>query len=132
MKLYKLKIDLVNADKNISRVILVSEDITFSYLHLNIQKAMGWENKHLYMFQVGNEYVDSDDTKESIDSQDNKIPTFTKISEMINVGDTFYYIYDMGDEWRHKIKVLDLIDMSLCEPIILESKGKCPKEDSRE
>lgn len=131
MKFYKLKISLIDVKQEVSRVILVPEDVTFGYLHLTIQKVMGWENKHLYMFQVGDRYIDSDDLTKSIGSQKNKVPTFAKISDLINIGDTFNYIYDMGDEWRHKIKVLGLIDTSLCEPIILRSVGKCPKEDSR-
>ena len=42
MKFYKLKINLLGEDRKISREILVLEDITFAYLHMNIQKAMGW------------------------------------------------------------------------------------------
>lgn len=130
MKFYKLKINLLGEDRKISREILVPEDITFAYLHMNIQKAMGWENKHLYAFIVGNVLIESDDYTEPSQASD-CMPTFTKISELVNVGDTFQYIYDMGDEWRHEIKVLDLIEVSVCEPIILKRKGKCPKEDSR-
>ena len=130
MKFYKLKINLLGEDRKISREILVPEDITFAYLHMNIQKAMGWENKHLYVFIVGETLIESDDHVNP-SQESNRIPTFTKISELVDVGDTFQYIYDMGDEWRHEIKVLDLIDVSDCEPIILKRTGKCPKEDSR-
>ena len=130
MKFYKLKINLLGEDKKISREILVPGDITFAYLHMNIQKAMGWENRHLYMFIVGDVYIESDDLEDP-SQVPNVMPTFTKISELVDVGDTFQYIYDMGDEWRHEIKVLDLIDVSDCEPIILKRTGKCPKEDSR-
>ena len=130
MKFYKLKINLLGEDKKILREILVPEDITFAYLHMNIQKAMGWKNKHLYVFIVGEALIESyDHVNPSQDSY--RMPTFTKISELVDVGDTFQYIYDMGDEWRHEIKVLDLIDVSACEPIILKKTGKCPKEDSR-
>lgn len=97
---------------------------------MNIQKAMGWENKHLYVFIVGETLIESDDHVNP-SQESNRMPTFTKISELVDVGDTFQYIYDMGDEWRHEIKVLDLIDVSDCEPIILKRTGKCPKEDSR-
>lgn len=130
MKFYKLKIDLLGEDRKISREILVPEDITFAYLHMNIQKAMGWENKHLYAFIVGDTLIESDDHVNPSQAS-NCMPTFTKISELVDVGDSFQYIYDMGDEWRHEIKVLDLIDVSVCEPIILKRTGKCPKEDSR-
>ena len=61
MKFYKLKINLLGEDRKISREILVPEDITFAYLHMNIQKAMGWENKHLYVFIVGETLIESDD-----------------------------------------------------------------------
>ena len=39
---------------------LVPEDITVAYLHMNIQKAMGWENKHLYAFIVEDVLIESD------------------------------------------------------------------------
>lgn len=44
---------------------------------------------------------------------------------------TFSYQRLLMSQWRHEIKVLDLIDVSACEPIILKRTGKCPKEDSR-
>lgn len=88
MKFYKLKINLLGEDKKILREILVPEDITFAYLHMNIQKAMGWKNKHLYVFIVGEALIESDDhVNPSQDS--NRMPTFTKISELVDVGDTF-------------------------------------------
>ena len=52
------------------------------------------------------------------------MPTFTKISELVDVDDTFQYIYDMGDEWRHEIKIFNMIDVSALAMIADEKAAR--------
>ena len=109
MKLFKLKIVLTGYSEEVSRTILVPVDIDFEELHQNIQRAMGWETEHRY-------------AGESI---------YTQINTLLRKGDTFEYLYDMGDDWKHEIEVVDTIEFTSKKPILLESIGECPKENSR-
>lgn len=130
MKLFKLKIVLADCSEELSRIILVPTDIDFEELHQNIQRAMGWQNEHLYSFKVREEEIHPDeglDVKE-LDAGES---IYTQINTMLRKGDTFEYFYDMGDNWKHLVEVVDTIEFTSKKPIVLESIGKCPKENSR-
>lgn len=128
MKLFKLKIVLTTEE--ISRTILVPTDINFEELHQNIQRAMGWQNEHLYAFKVREVEIQSDDSLD-INELDAGESIYTQINTLLRKGDTFEYLYDMGDDWKHRIDVEDTIEFTSKKPIVLESIGECPKENSR-
>ena len=130
MKLFKLKITLIDYTEKVSRTILVPTDIDFEELHLNIQRVMGWKNEHLYAFKVGEDEIQPDDTLD-INELDAGESIYTQINTLLRKGDTFEYLYDMGDDWKHKIEVVDTIEFTSKKPIVLESIGECPKENSR-
>ena len=49
------------------REVIVPENLTLSSLHLVIQQAMGWENKHLYVFKaIGQRFGPDDMDDDSI------------------------------------------------------------------
>lgn len=130
MKLFKLKIVLTGYSEEVSRTILVPVDIDFEELHQNIQRAMGWENEHLYAFKVREDEIRPDDTLD-INDLDAGESIYTQINTLLRKGDTFEYLYDMGDDWKHEIVVMDTIEFTSKKPILLESIGECQKENSR-
>ena len=130
MKLFKLKIVLTGYSEEVSRTILVPVDIDFEELHQNIQRAMGWENEHLYAFKVREDEIRPDDNLD-INDLDAGESIYTQINTLLRKGDTFEYLYDMGDDWKHMIEVEDTVEFTSKKPIVLESIGKCPKENSR-
>lgn len=130
MKLFKLKITLIDHTEEVSRTILVPTDIDFEELHLNIQRVMGWKNEHLYAFKVGEDEIQQDDTLD-INELDAGESIYSQINTLLRKGDTFEYLYDMGDDWKHTIEVEDTIEFTSKKPIVLESIGECPKENSR-
>lgn len=129
MKLFKLKIVLTGYSEEVSRTILVPVDIDFEELHQNIQRAMGWENEHLYAFKVREDEIRPDDNLD-INDLDAGESIYTQINTLLRKGDTFEYLYDMGDDWKHEIEVVDTIEFTSKKPILLESIGECPKENS--
>ena len=130
MKLFKLKIVLTGYSEEISRTILVPVDIDFEELHQNIQRAMGWQNEHLYAFKVREDEIRPDDALD-INELDAGESIYTQINTLLRKGDTFEYLYDMGDDWKHGIEVVDTIEFTSKKPVVLESIGECPKENSR-
>lgn len=130
MILFKLKIVLIGYREEVNRTILVPTDIDFEELHENIQRAMGWKNEHLYAFKIGKIEIRPDDSLD-INELGAGESVYTQINSLLRKGDTFEYLYDMGDNWNHEIKVEDIMEFTSKKPIVLESIGKCPKENSR-
>jgi hypothetical protein len=41
----------------------------------------------------------------------------------------FLYTYDMGDDWRHRVQVLQTFDVDARLPRFVAGKWRCPPED---
>lgn len=138
----KLKINLENMPFPIYRKVLVPIDITMDELHLIIQVAMGWENCHLYEFsdkkgkskiRVQNDIDENDllgNDAESFDAGELSLMEFLEHTD----GKTFWYWYDFGDDWWHKISIQKATKKDLAEyygdtPLCTEAAGLCPPED---
>jgi hypothetical protein len=57
-------------------------------------------------------------------------PQTVKIDRYLEKYRTLTYVYDFGDNWRHKIELEKVIeDYEFGYPTILEGEGACPPED---
>lgn len=100
-------------------------------LHCVIQVAMGWSHSHLFEFRRGDllfgiDYPDADLPPELIN------PVHIKICSVLQrPGQTMVYIYDLGDYWKHSIKLNRHVSKSVAThlPFCLEGNGNCPPED---
>lgn len=112
------------------RGVVVPAEFTFQQLHLVIQVAFGWENAHLFSFSpqgygsypvisVPDDWEEPDMVAENI-----KLKSIFK-----EVGQTFTYIYDFGDDWIHKMTLENIISEVSSKASCLAGKGKCPPED---
>lgn len=118
---YQLRISLDGTKPEIWRTVLVPVDITFVELHHVIQSAFQWENAHLFEFTYDKThnfqriYFPKFDDEFSDIFEENDSENTEQISDVLAVGETIFYIYDMGDNWEHKI---------LCEGLLIRPKGK--------
>jgi hypothetical protein len=153
----KLRIELENMPFEISRTVLVPESINMYGLHVIIQNAMGWKDDHPYQFsdKKGSKSTIEISEEEPIDEEfleENfkDFPEFLnqRIKEM-HVEDAglkeefyeklgkkpFFYWYDTGDYWWHKISFKKVtkkdLDVYQYLPLCLEAKGACPPEEIR-
>lgn len=96
------------------------ETLTLGSLHLVIQQAMGWENKHLYSFEIhGKRFGPDNLDDEAITLKD----VFKDKSLAVS------YIYDFGDWWEHTV-ILDERYFKLADKLVVAGEGVCPAEDS--
>lgn len=119
-----------------TRRLMVPADIGFDQLHLILQQAFEWRDDHLYDFTI----VDSESgevhtrlvpDKESL-SWDDKAVLLTgkRLSQYFPQHKRIIYTYDMGDDWRHEIELVQVIEQYNEEvPFLLEARGKTPPED---
>ncbi len=104
---FELKVTLLETDPVIWRRIVVPGEMTLDRIHRVLQVAMGWENRHLYEFEVGDRRfgpADEDADDDLVDDSD------IRLSEVVSVGDHLGYEYDFGDSWRLEVVVESATD----------------------
>lgn len=106
--LIKVKIRLLSMPHTCERVLLLPKNISMILVHHCIQESMGWFDEHLFQFTdthrnpslvVGLPHEADLDAFE-LDSHKIKLHE-TFVEEM--GGKPFYYTYDFGDNWVHRI-----------------------------
>ena len=128
MRAYTLRIELEEIKPAIWRRVVVPGNLTLARLHLVIQDAMGWQNYHLHLFEIGERQLGPvGDEAFGSDVVDEKRFTLEK---MLEGKDRFRYIYDMGDDWGHAVVVEEVAaaDRTI-GPTCVAGARACPPED---
>ena len=126
------KYSLVDIEPEIWRRVEVPLDMPLKGIHDVIQAAMGWQDYHMFEFRVGDKlyglrYPDDDMFGRKIISAKT-----TKLSTLIARGVAeFEYVYDMGDDWQHRIVVEAVADAdpNVGYPRFIDGARRCPPED---
>jgi hypothetical protein len=112
---YQLKVSLRDIQPPIWRRIQVWDNTKLPRLHRIIQLLFNWEDYHLHDFVAGRRVYsvpDADDAFNERKVMDEQAVPINRLAQ--RVGDTFDYLYDFGDDWRHEI---------LLEAILLAEPG---------
>lgn len=142
----QLKIILEGTKPPVWRSFLIDDSINFKKLHKIIQLIMGWEDYHLYNFQIDEStYIEASQDSENqfaVDAMWGGFKFSSKkkeykdnesiVSDFINQEkQEFLYTYDFGDSWVHIIKVEKILPKEVGKkyPICLDGKRNCPPED---
>ncbi|WAW10383.1 plasmid pRiA4b ORF-3 family protein [Oxalobacter vibrioformis] len=123
------KIELNEITPAIWRRFFVPADLTLETLHTIIQIVMGWENYHLYEFVIsGKCYIPESENTKDLEPSHHQL-----ISLDLKKGQSFSYVYDFGDNWRHTITLENDTykpDRRTTRLIkCLEGAEACPPED---
>jgi hypothetical protein len=129
-----LHISLSDIEPQIWRRLQVSDAISLHELHLAIQGAFGWQNNHLHRFIVKQGEIYASRTSdfdfhfddEHVDSR--SVFLRDLIQRQIK---SFRYVYDMGDNWMHKIKIEQVQEKTRDKltPICVDGARHGPPED---
>lgn len=124
----RLRITLLDLDPAPWREVEVPLSMSFKGLHDTIQAAFLWTDSHLWEFDYdGAHYgLPFEDDPEVHNAENARL---TKLADGA-VGE-FFYIYDMGDSWEHRIEVLDLFTAAPDTPLprFVDGKWRTPPED---
>ena len=127
----QLKISLRNTDPIVWRRVLVPGAMPLDKLHLVIQAAMGWLDRHLHTFEIyGKRYGVPE--PDEWDEEDADLDEYgIRIHLLLDDDDHFIYEYDLGDNWVHDIEVESIseVDAPLLQAICLDGARACPPED---
>ncbi len=131
VKVYQLKITLKHIKPPIWRRFRVPGNLDLESLHHVIQVVMGWENAHLFQFNINRQPYTT--LYEDIENYNDAMPADEHLlSEVVKQpGQKFTYEYDFGDGWEHEIVVEEIIDNDVksYQPVCITGKRACPPED---
>jgi hypothetical protein len=112
--------------------------MTFEELHLVIQIAMGWENRHLYEFTMEKDFgteciavIEEGELEDFVHRRKQKLDAtrLTLQNHPIEMNTQIHYVYDFGDHWKHALQVERIAEETTLLPKCLAGKGVCPPED---
>lgn len=130
--IYQFKVTLEDIEPAIWRRFLVPAGYSFAGLHHVLQEVMGWEDYHMFQFEVGRQTIAEEETL-GVWEDNGLIADETAVEEVVTrPGATFIYEYDFGDGWRHKLRLESILDPEpdAVYPRVLEGERACPPEDS--
>ena len=128
--IYQLKVTLKDTKPPIWRRLLLPADVTMRRLHDILQIVVGWQESHLYIFEVGRTYIGEPDPEE--DWREVRPAKSTKLDQVAPAaGAKFVYEYDFGDSWRHDILVEKVLpaEPDLAYPLCVAGRRAGPPED---
>ncbi len=125
---YICKIVIEDTHPPVWRRVVIPDKITFVELHEIIQILFDWEEEHLHEFQIPSDYITIGSEEgyrgRFYDEEETLIDSFFRNYKWIR------YIYDFGDDWRHKIHIEKIdLDYSLRAVTLLKFKGDNFEED---
>ena len=140
-KAYQLRIALRDFKPAIYRDVLVSPATPLPKLHKLIQAAMGWDNAHMYGFALpkkneryysvpAENRFDIPDPLDLLNSTNHE--TDFKLNDLLKAPkDKLLYLYDFGDDWRHRIHVEAALEPGAknTRPLCVAGANACPPED---
>jgi hypothetical protein len=108
---FQLKATIRDTEPPVWRRLVVPGEITLSGLHDVLQAAFGWSDHHLHEFDIAGVRFGVDDGEDDEPPEDEGR---AKLRDVADVGSTFMYAYDFGDNWQHSITVEQVVT-ELCQ-----------------
>ena len=129
--IYQLKITLEGVRPPIWRRVLAPGGMRLDDLHRVIQIAMGWTDSHPHEFMKGRNTWALPDEDGYSDSESLDERNFQVRELLVRAGDSLRYVYDLGDNWRHKVVLEKILPDSEGprRPVCVDGKRTGPPED---
>ena len=135
---FQFKITLLGTEPPVWRRIQVPGSYTFYDLHVAVQNAMGWEDRHLHAFEIPEPgtkppaRIESPYAVEDLHEEPSDFTTEAALGKYLKKeGDLAVYTYDFGDGWRHEVLLEDIVPKKagMKYPLCLDGERACPPED---
>ena len=124
---HRIKVTIAGSKPPIWRRLEVPSAISLVGLHEVLQTAFEWDGDHLWLFEAGTDTFGVGDL--GTPSKDARRVTLGQAAP--RKGFTMSYVYDFGDDWRHKIQVEDIgaAEPGATYPRCLTGRRAAPPED---
>jgi hypothetical protein len=127
-----LRIELADIEPLIWRRVAVRGSTSLATLHRIIQAAIGWLDYHLWEFTVDDVIYGIPDPDDISWGRKVERASTAKLAKVLGSGvKAFSYVYDMGDNWEHRVIVerIEAIQPDTLYPEFLGGERRCPPED---
>jgi hypothetical protein len=128
----RIKIELRDIKPKIWRLVDVPLSTTLMGLHDIIQVAMGWNDSHLFEFQIGDKVYSEPYSDDELYERKIFKAKGIRLKSLVDRGvEQFIYIYDLGDYWRHDITIESVYDgkEEVEYPVFVDGAKRCPPDD---
>lgn len=125
----RIRIVLLDVTPQIWRTIEVPSTASLRGLHDAIQAVVPFDNRHLFMFEIGERRYGIPDREWDADMRDAKN---IRIGALIDRGVTeLAYIYDFGDDWRFHVTIEEVLPLveGASYPRLVGGARRGPPED---
>lgn len=131
-RIVTLRVELVDAKPKVWRELELPAELPLPLLHVVLQMAMGWEDAHLHGFARGREFWNArpiwtsyvEETGRELDEA-----TGTLADILPRRSSVATYMYDYGDEWEHRLSIVDERPGSLRRITLVGGDGGVTPED---
>ena len=139
--IFALEMELMGSPVPVKRSLRIPDNMNLDYVQEVLMLAMGWEGHHLkeircggitcFMRQTGGEDPEEMEGFPQRDSFQYTLGDLLKLP-----GDSFTFIYDLGDSWKHIVTFVDIrpkmyedTDGDYAGAHLIAGQGDCPPED---
>jgi Plasmid pRiA4b ORF-3-like protein len=135
---FLIRIEVMDVVPPIWRTVEVRSDLTLDVLHEVIQAAFGWEDYHLHRFHPTRNAYTSDlqmiiNVGDEAEGEEGISESSLTLDRLLHRrGDTWYYTYDFGDNWTHRIRLQSTHRPAADAPraVCIAGERRGPIEDS--
>ncbi len=129
LTVHELRITLLDVSPPVWRLVRVPSALPLSTVHAIVQVALGWEDRHLHEWRVGDvTYGLSDEENWGEELADESAAILADVAPADSV---LRYDYDFGDGWEHVVEVMSVTPYNADVPPVacLAGAMACPPED---
>ncbi len=129
-RIARIRIELLDVTPKIWRTIEISSTASLRGLHDAIQAVVPFENRHLFMFEIGDRRYGIPDREWGADIRDAKN---IRIGALIDRGvSEIAYTYDFGDDWWFHITIEEVLPLveGMSYPRLVGGARRGPPEDA--
>jgi hypothetical protein len=129
LTVHELRVTLLDVSPTVWREVRVPSALPLSTVHAVLQIALGWEDRHLHEWRVGDVIYglsDEDSWGEDLADESSAL-----LAEVAPADSVLRYDYDFGDGWEHLVEVLAVVPYDADVPPVacLGGARACPPED---
>lgn len=110
------------------RHIKISSGATLEELHETVIDAFNFDDDHAHVFFLNNKAWSNNGYYSKYIDDGRKHSCDYTIGQVLDDKHQFIYIFDFGDEWKFKCKVLKITDETCYEAEIVRSVGASPEQ----
>ena len=128
----RVRIELRDIHPKIWRRVDVPLSSTLMHLHDIIQVTMGWNDSHLFEFQIGSKVYGEPHPDDEMYERRIYRAKGIRLQTLVARGvERFLYVYDFGDNWSHDI-VIEVVrdgDADIDYPTFVDGARRSPPDD---